>query len=202
MAAYRYPYRRRRFSPYALRRRPVDGRAVAAGAAVVLAVYVMHARPNAAHAGTRQAPAHGGIRHVQRPASSLREARLAVAYAESKTGRVPYVWGGTTDAGMDCSALTMNAWAHAGVRIARTSQDQWATLKHVTSPRPGDLVFFAGADGTPTSPGHVGIVVNPAKHLMVDAYATGTLIRYDTYGPRESAPGLIPVGFTDPAGGT
>ena len=39
--------------------------------------------------------------------------------------------------------------------------------------RPGDLVFFAGADGTPTAPGHVGIVVNPATHTMIDAYATG-----------------------------
>jgi hypothetical protein len=63
-------------------------------------------------------------------------------------------------------------------------------------------VFFAGADGTPSSPGHVGIVVSPARHLMIDAYAAGTYVRYDTYGLPSSAQGLSdPVGFTRPARG-
>jgi hypothetical protein len=63
-------------------------------------------------------------------------------------------------------------------------------------------VFFAGADGTPSSPGHVGLVVDPARNLMIDAYARGLPVQYDTYGLASSRPGLTdPVGFTDPAGG-
>jgi hypothetical protein len=63
-------------------------------------------------------------------------------------------------------------------------------------------VFFAGADGTAASPGHVGLVVDPARHLMIEAYATGYPIRYSQYGTPGSAPGdQDPVGFTDPAGG-
>jgi cell wall-associated NlpC family hydrolase len=128
-------------------------------------------------------------------------AAQVLAYARARVDRVPYVFGGTTDAGIDCSGLTMDAWASAGVTIKRTSQAQWASERHVSSPGPGNLVFFAGADGTRSSPGHVGIVVDPARHLMIDAYATGTDVRYDTYGLASSAPGLgDPVGFTDPGG--
>ena len=62
-------------------------------------------------------------------------------------------------------------------------------------------MFFPGADGTATTPGHVGMVINPVRSLMIDAYATGTPIEYDTYGPSASRPGLAdPVGFTSPAG--
>jgi cell wall-associated NlpC family hydrolase len=169
----------------------------------------VHAHPGTGHAaGAGKAAAGTGRTHAAKPkphratAAPSRAARTAVAYARVRVGRVPYVWGGVTNGGMDCSALTWNAWGSAGVHIARTSQEQWATERRVSSPRPGDLVFFAGVDGTPSAPGHVGIVVNPARHLMIDAYATGTWVRYDTYGPAASAPGLNPVvGYTDPAGG-
>ncbi len=61
-------------------------------------------------------------------------------------------------------------------------------------------MFFAGADGTWSAPGHVGLVVDPARHLMVDAYETGMPVEYDTWGLPTSRGGLSdPVGFTDPA---
>jgi len=86
--------------------------------------------------------------------------------------------------------------------IARTSQEQWATEPHVSDPAPGDLVFFPGADGTASAPGHVGLVVDPTRDLMIDAYAPGVPVHEETYGQPGSAPGLQdPVGFTDPSGG-
>ena len=97
----------------------------------------------------------------------------------------------------------MRAYASAGVSIARTSQAQWATEPHVSDPASGDLVFFAGADGTASAPGHVGLVVDPSRDLMIDAYAPGVPIHEETYGQPGSAPGLQdPVGFTDPSGGS
>jgi cell wall-associated NlpC family hydrolase len=131
-----------------------------------------------------------------------RTAMRAVAFARAQAGAVPYAWGGTTTAGFDCSGLVQAAYASAGVSIERTSQEQWASERHVSKPVAGDLVFFAGADGTPTSPGHVGMVVDPARNLMVDAYGAGTYVRYDGYG-RSAAPGTglgAVVGFTDPGG--
>ncbi len=119
-------------------------------------------------------------------------AAQAITYARAQIGR-PYLWGGTGPYAYDCSGLVMEAYASAGVHIARTSQDQWATEPHVSSPQPGNLVFFAGSDGTMTSPGHVGIVIGSGE--MIEAYGTGYPIRVASY----SRPDL--VGFTQPQGG-
>ena len=86
----------------------------------------------------------------------------------------------------------MEAYAHAGVGIARTSQAQWATERHVSSPQPGDLVFYPGADGTWTAPGHVALVVGDGQ--MIEAYATGYPVRQVPIRPGT-------VGYTQPWGG-
>jgi peptidoglycan DL-endopeptidase CwlO len=122
----------------------------------------------------------------------------AVSYAEEQLGK-PYVWGATGPDAFDCSGLVMMAYQSAGVDIARTSQAQWTTLPHVPASKvvPGDLVFFAGSDGTPTSPGHVGLVIG--KNLMIEAYATGTPIRISAFGTAQAAPGdTVVVGFAQP----
>jgi peptidoglycan DL-endopeptidase CwlO len=90
----------------------------------------------------------------------------------------------------------MMAYRAAGINIARTSQAQWATEPHVPAAQvePGDLVFFVGADGTPTSPGHVGLVIGQGQ--MIEAYATGFPVRIASYVGRN------PVGFTRPDAGS
>jgi peptidoglycan DL-endopeptidase CwlO len=115
----------------------------------------------------------------------------AIAFAEQQLGK-PYLWGGTGPDAFDCSGLVMMAYRTAGIDIARTSEQQWATEVRIapSQAQPGDLVFFAGADGTPTSPGHVGLVIGDGK--MIEAYATGFPIRVATYTARD------PVGFTRP----
>src|SRR5580658_2749241 len=107
----------------------------------------------------------------------------AIAYAEQQLGK-PYLFGG--------SGLVMMAYRAAGVDIERTSEQQWATEVRIPASQvqPGDLVFFAGADGTPTSPGHVGLVIGNGQ--MIEAYATGFPIRIAPYRDRD------PVGFTRP----
>ncbi len=122
----------------------------------------------------------------------------AIAYAEQQIGK-PYLWGGTGPDAFDCSGLVMMAYRAAGIDIARTSEAQWATEPHVPASqvRPGDLVFFAGSDGTVTSPGHVALVIGNGK--MIEAYATGFPIRVSTYGMPSSAAGdQAVVGFTSP----
>jgi cell wall-associated NlpC family hydrolase len=115
----------------------------------------------------------------------------AIAYAEQQLGK-PYLWGGTGPDAFDCSGLMMMAYRAAGINIARTSEQQWATEPRVKASQvePGDLVFFAGADGTRASPGHVGLVIGNGK--MIEAYATGFPIRVASYTNRD------PVGFTRP----
>jgi cell wall-associated NlpC family hydrolase len=122
----------------------------------------------------------------------------AVSYAEDQLGK-PYLFGGTGPAAFDCSGLVMMAYQAAGVTIPRTSQDQWAGLPHVAQDQvvAGDLVFFAGADGTRKAPGHVGLVI--ARNLMIEAYAKGTPVRVSSFGTPQSPPGdNAVVGFAQP----
>ena len=124
----------------------------------------------------------------------------AVNYAESQLGK-PYLFGGTGPDSFDCSGLMMMAYRAAGVTIPRTSEEQWRQLPHVAASKvlPGDLVFFAGADGTPKAPGHVGLVIG--KNTMIEAYATGTPIRVSSFGTPQSPPGDTKiVGYAQPVG--
>ena len=121
-----------------------------------------------------------------------------IAYAQAQLGK-PYLCGGTGPDAFDCSGLVMMAYRAAGITIPRTSQEQWAAGPRVPPGQelPGDLVFFAGSDGTPQAPGHVGIVIS--KGEMIEAYATGFSIRVSSYGLPSSPPGdQVIVGFTRP----
>src|SRR4029077_3686305 len=95
-------------------------------------------------------------------------AGAAVAFAYNQRG-CPYVFGGTgppCNLGFDCSRLTQQAWAAAGVSIPRTSFDQWNALPHVALAdiMPGDILVFNGE-------GHVGLYVGHG--MLIDALHTG-----------------------------
>jgi cell wall-associated NlpC family hydrolase len=82
------------------------------------------------------------------PAGSA-QGEAALAAAKTQIG-VRYVWGGETPGqGFDCSGLVQWAWAKAGFVIPRTTESQWAALRHIplTSLQPGDLLFYYNLDG-------------------------------------------------------
>jgi cell wall-associated NlpC family hydrolase len=115
----------------------------------------------------------------------------AIQFAEQQIGK-PYLWGGTGPDAFDCSGLVMMAYRAGGINIPRTSELQWTFGQRISESQaePGDLVFFAGSDGTVTDPGHVGLIIG--DNQMIEAYATGFPIRIATYKDRD------PVGFTRP----
>jgi cell wall-associated NlpC family hydrolase len=176
------PHRRRRRYRYR-HRVPARFAVSAVAAGLGLAALAGHLSPGAAAAASAPGKTPAAV----------------IAYARQQIGQ-PYLWGGTGPGGFDCSGLAMMAYRAAGITIPRTSQDQWAWGPQVSAPQAGDLVFFAGGDGTTAAPGHVGLVVDPGRHLMIEAYAAGYPVRYSQYGTPGSAPGdQDPVGYTDPA---
>jgi cell wall-associated NlpC family hydrolase len=90
-----------------------------------------------------------------------------VAYAETLRG-IRYVWGGESRSGFDCSGLTQYVFAHLGKRIPRVADDQYRAAQHVSSPKPGDLVFVHDSSGYVY---HVAIYVN--SHTWLEAERPG-----------------------------
>ncbi|MFC7848159.1 C40 family peptidase [Arthrobacter sp. NPDC057388] len=109
-------------------------------------------------------------------ASAAASGLAAIAYTGIGS---PYVWGGTTPSGWDCSGFTQWVYAQAGISIPRVNA--WNAMKPTSTPAPGDLVMQNGG-------AHVGIYVgngmmisalNPSQGTLLHAVsATGTSAFY------------------------
>jgi cell wall-associated NlpC family hydrolase len=87
---------------------------------------------------------------------------------------VPYVYGGASPSGFDCSGLTMYCYAQIGIGLSHGATDQQhaSTPVPLSSLQPGDLVFFGGASYSY----HVGIYVGGGS--MIHAPHTGAVVSY------------------------
>lgn len=92
-----------------------------------------------------------------------------VAVAERFVG-APYLWGGRTSLGLDCSALVQTALAACGVGALRDSDMQQASLGHdvpLESARRGDLIFWKG---------HVALVRDAGTIVHANAHAMAVAV--------------------------
>jgi cell wall-associated NlpC family hydrolase len=146
----------------------------------------------AAEASQQATSAGGPSSTVQAPSwawssgASATQGDIAANWALSQLGK-PYLWGGAGPQAFDCSGLTMQAWAHAGVPLLHYTGYQWAEGPHVPIDQlqRGDLVFFATNTSDPATIHHVGIYIG--NGMMVDAPYTGAFVRIDPI----DFPGLI-----------
>jgi len=126
--------------------------------------------------------------------ASANQGDIAASWALTQLGK-PYQWGAAGPGTYDCSGLTMEAWARAGVALLHYTGYQWEEGPHVPLDQlqRGDLLFYATNNSDPATIHHVGIYIG--NGLMVDAPFTGALVRIDSiYQPG------TPIGAVRPAG--
>lgn len=128
----------------------------------------------AANTGTGSGSGGGGGTVVD-PGGSGHSA--VVAIAQRYLG-VPYVYGGASPSGFDCSGLTMYCYAQIGIGLAHgaTAQQQASRPVPLNALQPGDLVFFGSASYSH----HVGIYVGGGS--MIHAPHTGAVVSYGSIG--------------------
>lgn len=91
-------------------------------------------------------------------------AQTIVSVAMGQLG-VPYVYGGASPSGFDCSGLVMYCHSAAGIGLSHYSESQGAGAT-VSDPQPGDIVYY---------PGHVGIYIGGGQ--MIHAPQEGDVVK-------------------------
>ncbi|WAG67918.1 SH3 domain-containing protein [Clostridium estertheticum] len=101
--------------------------------------------------------------------STASQKKSLIANAEKLIG-IPYIWGGATTSGFDCSGLVQYIYKSIGVTLPRTTYQQVGEGSSVSinNLEVGDLVFFIGN-------AHVGIYVGNNK--FIEAQKSGTLVK-------------------------
>jgi uncharacterized protein YraI len=104
---------------------------------------------------------------------SVPDGTKIATYAQGFVG-CPYVYGGTTPSGFDCSGFVQYVYRHFGITINRTATAQLANGYRVdrSEMQPGDLVFF----GYGNTASHVGIYIGDGKFVHAQNSNTGVVI--------------------------
>ena len=113
-----------------------------------------------------------------KPSTTTTSASASAVIAEAKKYLgVPYVWGGTSPSGFDCSGFTSYVYKKVGISLPRTSRAQQNIGKQVSlsNVQPGDLVFM----GKPAY--HVGIYIGGGKYIH--APQTGDVVKIASFNP-------------------
>ncbi len=117
---------------------------------------------------------------VSRGEASTSKVRRLIATAHQYQG-VPYVFGGTTPSGFDCSGYVRYVYSHIGVVLPRAADSQYSVGKSISKNnlQPGDLVFFETyTDGV----SHSGIYLGNNEFISATS-SSGVVVRslHDDY---------------------
>ncbi|WP_370118538.1 NlpC/P60 family protein [Streptacidiphilus sp. MAP12-33] len=104
-------------------------------------------------------------------------ARTAMLAAESQIGHAPYLWGGSTPAGFDCSGLVMWAYAQAGVSLPHSSysdENVGTMVPSMADAQVGDIIVMENG-------GHVGLYAGNGMLLNAPEYGYDVSVQPMSY---------------------
>ncbi len=139
-----------------------------------------HARRTFARAGVALALSGGLLAGTGLPVQTAPTAAAAsstasgvISTASSLVG-TPYVYGGTTPGGFDCSGFTQYVLAQHGISVPRTAHSQMGATARISAGEatPGDLVFFVSGGRAY----HVGIYAGDGR--IYDAGRSGGTVKH------------------------
>ncbi len=117
------------------------------------------------------------VDELPQPVSINKEAIVQTAYQYL---HAPYLWGGKTPLGIDCSGLTQMVYKIHGIQLNRDASQQakqGTTLSFIDESEPGDLAFFDNKEGDII---HVGILLQ--NHFILHAHGKVRIDRIDQTG--------------------
>ena len=132
------------------------------------------ARPNsAAPTSIATAPETAPAVRIESALGHERRLRREIEAAAAAYTGIPYVYGGTTTEGFDCSGYTQHVMREFGIDLKRVSisQAQQGSAVKPKRAKPGDLVYFANERGRVN---HVGIVVSNGAEGLVMIHASSS----------------------------
>ena len=135
-------------------------------------------RSNVSSTGSQKQSSSATAKAKESVSSVNTGALSGIAGTAVKYAGVPYVWGGNTPAGWDCSGFVKYVYAKNGINIARGTSAILGSgqFKRTSNPKPGDLVFQNGG-------GHVGIYLGGGKMIGAQNPSVGTLVHSVSRNP-------------------
>lgn len=129
---------------------------------------------------------YGDVKYVEHVRSHMYAAtangavgNYDVMYAMMKEyENVPYVFGGDSKSGIDCSAMSRKLYQSIGISLPRSAQEQYDSVSHIdeSQARPGDLVFFTRTYNAGCYITHVGVYTGNGQFF----HAGGTHCQFAT----------------------
>ncbi len=105
-----------------------------------------------------------------------------IDFAKSFLG-VPYVYGGSSPAGFDCSGFIQYVFKEFGFSLARSASAQslFGYDVALNELEPGDLLYFKGRNINSTAIGHVGMVTSVSNGKIEFIHAAGKSVKMETF---------------------
>jgi cell wall-associated NlpC family hydrolase len=116
------------------------------------------------------------IKKAERDSVATERMELANALIQAGLQRIgiPYVYGGSSEKGFDCSGFVYHTFGEFNIKVPRSSELLANAGKQVTAAkaRRGDILIFTGTNPSIRKPGHVGIVISKTGEPLEFVHAS------------------------------
>lgn len=115
-----------------------------------------------------------------------------VNYAQQYLG-TPYLWGGSSEKGFDCSGFVYYVFKHFGISVSRTSRgfkDKGEEV-NIAQSSPGDIILFTGTNAAVRQIGHVGIILKNAEGIVDFIHSSSSKKHYGVTITRYNESGYV-----------